>query len=831
MPKIPVYEQQVRLATGSLGPRASSTDFEAPGRAMAALGEQIGDTVSKLAEQERGREDRRILQEEAELAKEFALQKSMEDQSTTFGDAKVNMDLHKADYLGRLENKGFSKRRLGLVRSQINSEFSIASLNAQKNAFNRGTQLSTETDNASLDSYRQTMRTAAPGSAPYMLAEANAIKVFDAATVENRKLKYTPQSFTQNVKVDTFNLRMESAQTIDELNAAYEELKKDESLNPSVLTKAKSSIATAKSNLGTKLYEETAEVLLEADLSSAEAQQVIEGYTAGENFTITRRNGDTLSFNAEDMPIGKRTKLITEVTKIQKGYQDEVRAANTASIFDGFESEGADGALAMAQDVYSTSENVEDANESVLATARSMDAQAKVALSEGNYQQAQLLSDTARSLITESFGGNPSLIENAGSTGKSANTVLKSTAVTGADIVTAQQKQVRHDAGVKAFLGGTLDNYNGIYSADEEKKIMNEALTGLDLPMQLDLLARNNMTSPTIKGIIDGAANEALYDPSPDTASVLQGLEAYRQVKARGEGVLTDHTTDQNRAYFDSVLSLEAIGVDTGDAINRVTRSFNSGVDIEPRYASVKKEVDAIQDAAVTTIFGIQISGEKIDNRASIRQRIEDVSKIYISMGTMSPEDAVKAAAKSIADTHINLRGQLIPRRKSYPKDISRMVDLAAQDFFDKNQALPAGDLGKITDLNLDNIALIPTTGRSDEWIIVENGVFATNAAESLYTIEDLEGLLAGDAETKNEKIIQENLEKRGLKDSALRTKEIQRLRREANEFTGANLSKIRKEQGDFAAEAAIAKRKSLLDEAAELQKLSVEFERTQSGT
>ena len=109
MPKIPVYEQQVRLATGSLGPRASSAAFEAPGRAMAALGEQIGDTVSKLAEQERGREDRRILQEESELAKEFALQKSMDDQSTTFGDAKVNMDLHKADYLENLENKKLLK--------------------------------------------------------------------------------------------------------------------------------------------------------------------------------------------------------------------------------------------------------------------------------------------------------------------------------------------------------------------------------------------------------------------------------------------------------------------------------------------------------------------------------------------------------------------------------------------------------------------------------------------------------------------------------------------------------------------------------------------------
>jgi len=837
MPKIPVYQQQVDVAAGSLGPRASSAAFEAPGRATAAFGKQLGDMAFRLAEQERNREDRRILQEESEAAKEFAMQKQMEDQSANFTDAKNYMQSQKEDYLKSLQNKGYSKRRLGLVQRQIDSEFSVASLNAQKNAFDRGTKLATEADNKSLDSYRQTMRSSAPGSAPYMLAEANAAKVFDAAKSENRRLNYSPQSFAQNVKIDTFNLKLESAQTPAEADKAYQELKNDKTLNPGVLTKAKGNVATAKRNLGTKLYESTLETIVEAEMSSSEAQQIIDGYTAGEDFSVTRQNGDTISFSAKDMPIGRRNQLISEAEKIKKGFQVEVRSANTASIMDGFEDASTDGALAISLDVFNTddSEGKEDAKASVLATARTMDAQAKVALSEGNFEQARLLSDTANALVTETFAGNPSLIESS-DTSVSANSILKSTAATAAGIVQEQQRQARHDAGVKAFNSGTLDNFKGIYSPDEEEKIMNEAFASLEpgpnlINQQLDLLARNNMTSQTIKGTINGAVNEALYDPSPDVASVREGLEAYRQVKARGKGILADHSTDEDRAYFDSVMALEAIGVDTGDAINRVTRAFNTGIDIEPRYASVKKEVDAIQDAAVTTIFGIQISGEKIDNRASIRQRIEEVSKINISMGTMSPEDAVKAAAKSIADTHINLRGQLIPRRKSYPKDIERMVDLAAQDFFDKNQALPAGDLGKITDLDLDNIALIPTTGTSDEWIIVENGVFATNAAEPLYKIEDLEGLLAGDVKTKDKRLIQENLEKRGLTDADLRTKEIQRLRREANELSGMNLSKIRKEQGDSAADAAIAKRKSLLNEAEELQKLSIEFEGMQSGT
>lgn len=832
MPKIPVYQQQVGEAAGSLGPRASSAAFEAPGRATAAFGKQLGDMAFRLAEEERNREDRRILQEESEAAKEFAMQKTMEDQSTTFTDAKNNMSSQKKDYLKTLENKGYSKRRLRLVEAEIDSQFSIASLNSQKNAFDRGTQLSTEADNKSLDSHRQTMRTAAPGSAPYMLAEANAAKVFDAAKSENRKLSYSPQSFAQNVKVDTFNLKLESAQSPAELDKAYQDLKNDKTLNPGVLTKAKSSVATAKNNLGTKLYESTLETVVEADMSSSEAQQLIDGYTAGEDFSITRQNGDTISFNAKEMPIGRRNQLISEAEQIKKGFQVEVRSSNTASIMGGFEDASKDGALAISLDVFNTddSEGKEDAKASVLATARTMDAQAKVALSEGNFEQARLLSETASALVTENFADNPSLIESS-DTSVSANSILKSTAATSADILEEQKKQVRHDAGVRAFNSGTLDNFEGIYSADEEEKILNESLANKSLPEQLDLLARNNMTLPQLQGTINGAATEALYDPSPDVNSVMEGLEAYRQVKARGKGVLANHTTDASRAYFNSVMKLEAAGKDTADAINMVTRSFNTGIDVAPRYAEVKTSVDSILDAQTTEIFGFTLSGEKVNNRSFIRQSVEDLSKIYIGYGTMSPTEAVQAAVKDINETHINLRGQLIPRRKSYPKDITTMVDLAAKDFFDKNQALPAGDEGKITDLTLDDISVIPTSFRSDEWIVIHSGSFAPSKSNPLYPIRDLQGLFDADASVQTEKLIQENLEKRGLTEPQKLQTEVQRLRREASELTGLNLSEIRKTQGEEAAAAAVAKRKSLIEEADKLEKSGVELGRLQRGS
>mgnify|MGYP005672047609 FL=1 len=94
MVKIPIRQQQVGVAAGGLGPRASSAAFEAPGRATAEFGKQLDDMGFRLAEAERQREDRRVLQEEGQAAKEAALQAALEDQSTDFNSAKELSLIH-----------------------------------------------------------------------------------------------------------------------------------------------------------------------------------------------------------------------------------------------------------------------------------------------------------------------------------------------------------------------------------------------------------------------------------------------------------------------------------------------------------------------------------------------------------------------------------------------------------------------------------------------------------------------------------------------------------------------------------------------------------------
>ena len=52
MPKIPVYEQQVQLAAGPLGPRAGA-GLEAPGQALASFGKQVGDVAYQFGMMEK----------------------------------------------------------------------------------------------------------------------------------------------------------------------------------------------------------------------------------------------------------------------------------------------------------------------------------------------------------------------------------------------------------------------------------------------------------------------------------------------------------------------------------------------------------------------------------------------------------------------------------------------------------------------------------------------------------------------------------------------------------------------------------------------------------
>jgi len=832
MPRIPLYNRglgpSVQMATGQLSRRADVSAFTAPGRALSQFGERAGNIAFQFGMQERAREDKTILAEEQLAAKDYFATKLMEDQSLSTQEAEQNFQRHRDEYIQRLDGKGYSERRKSLVLGEVNNIFAQRNFDAKLNAFNRATKRATETDNMFLQSSLETLRVFSPESPQYQKAQTDVASTFANAQAENRKLSYTPQSYELQVKLDRANLSFTSATTPAEADEAYNALKDDPTIPPAKLLQAKNLRNTTKARLGQELYDSTLETITELTPSADEAAQIASGYDAGEDFSITRESGEELSFSVQNMPIRLRRQIASVARTAAKEFNDGVRAGIIADMTNAFEEAGADGVMAIATTAMTDAANKEEADAAILGGARLFEAQSKIAYANGEFETATAFANLAESLVNESFMGRPSLSQNAGSVGTASNSILKSVAQTRVEIEGKRQEQAKISVGVSSLFNGTYDNLSGFYSKTEETQILNQAMSGQSLPQQMEILEQNNVTYQPFRGVVDGAATEGL-GATPDINAVSQGLELYRQLKVRGKGVLNNHTDETSRAFFDSVLALESVGVETSDAITRVNRAFQTGVDVNAKYSTVKSAVDEILDNSVTTIFGITISGERVDNRVSIHQKVEDLSKIYIRMGTMSAEEAVSAAMTSIQDTHINLRGQLIPRRKNFPfypkdDDLRRMVDLAAKNFTEKY-----GDDEVVLDED-DNVSLVPFPGRVDQWQILINGMPATTGIDSIYTLDDLQGLMAGDRKTQVDAIIQENLEKRGLTEEDKLIGEAQELRRRAGELTGANLAKIRREQGEAAAQAAAAERQRLLDEAESITQLLNESKRLQSG-
>lgn len=835
MPKIPLYGQgagpTVGVAAGQLSPRASAAAFTAPGRAISGYQKtfsDIGQVAQQFALAEKDAQTREAL---SDIEKETRLGWSDFNNSFLPGaenprtaETREDYERQAKEYQSELEGRLLGKYE-GYTKSQkarISDTFGKYSLgyflDGSQKAFDISQERRAKKADGWIESTIEALRGMNPTEPRAEFLRASLDDAFLEYETQGLRIKYDKTKVFNDIDAGQFDMTASSATNIGQIADLRKLNQENTNITAAEKRRRNTFLNSQEKRIGDDLYLTDLETLTEMNASNSELEQIANGFESGDNFTVTREDGSEVSFSPANMPITSRIKIQSQAEKLQKEFISEIRGGYVSDITNSFESQGTDGALLEARTIVEEAENKEDADAAILNSARSFDSKAKIAYAEGNFEEAELLAETAEKLVSERFAERPSLIENT-VTGTSANTIMKSVANTRIDIQEKRLEAARINEGVNLAEAGVLDNFEGIYSNPEIKQILDTVLLGKSLPEQLDVLEQNNLTYAPIKGTIDGAATEGL-GATPDFNAVTQGLELYRQVKVRGKGVLTNHTDEQSRAFFDSVLALEEIGVETEDAISRVSRAFNSGIDVNPRYATVKSEVDSVLDNQVTTVFGFTIFGETVVNRVEIHQRLEDLSKLYIKMGTMSAEEAVEAAAKSITETHFNLRGQLIPRRKNYPQNIVRMADLAAEDFIKKNP-----------DYADEDIDLIPTLGRVDEWNILINGQPAPYAKDPIYTLDDLKAFNEADSKTKIENLIQENIENRGLTEEDQLAQESQRLMREARELTGSNLARIRREQGEDAYQAAIAKRESLQTEAQEINNLLNQLKRSQSGS
>lgn len=155
MPTIPLYNKglgpSVKLATGQLSPRASSAAFEAPGRALAGLGQQVSDAAFKFGMAEKNLETNRV-------ATELELQAQEESANYRIGLTETDTKTA-ADGLRQIESKLLStvagrdltSSQKSAIEQRVRRKFGPEYTNVKSKAFQNHLRVTSAAENSSLE--------------------------------------------------------------------------------------------------------------------------------------------------------------------------------------------------------------------------------------------------------------------------------------------------------------------------------------------------------------------------------------------------------------------------------------------------------------------------------------------------------------------------------------------------------------------------------------------------------------------------------------------------------------------------------------------------------
>jgi hypothetical protein len=215
MPKIPVYEQQVELAAGSLGPRAGA-GLEAPGQALAAFGKQVGDTAFRFGMMEK---EKQVKDKDAELSETIGRDVSAianDANYTTANDAKQAVQLYKNRTFADIDALDMTKDQKRQLKLSASKSIAMIGLQAEQKAFGRGLEESGKNANALIDSKMDMINSLAPGDARIEMLQAD-IDKYRQDAYDNNYAAYLKKDYQDKVSTnDAMSMRLVSGILADE---------------------------------------------------------------------------------------------------------------------------------------------------------------------------------------------------------------------------------------------------------------------------------------------------------------------------------------------------------------------------------------------------------------------------------------------------------------------------------------------------------------------------------------------------------------------------------------------------------------------------------------
>ena len=772
MPRIPLYNEglgtAVQLAAERLSPRADVGAFTAPGRALASTAEQIGDVAFRFGQEEKRRETNRVSEQLKNEIDTEMLEYNLNDQSLSTEEYMNNVKSIQQRYAERIDGLDVTPSQREAIRSFANKNLNTSFVNGKIKAFQRGqfvyaTELNTTYTN-SIDK-----AVAFPQLQDEIFSEIEQ-KYNDADTsglVAAGLIKWTPQDFKNSVRDQGFARDIESSSSSVQLDSLRVNIEESGATLKQKLA-LYNAIDVKRTDISNKTFEQIDETLAEFEPNRAESLRIIEALEGRDNATVTLESGVVVPIRSSDMKGSDIRRSIALVKSMLKETDDALLNSTSnwiATTADA--STDIDPLVTSAENeiLKSDADSLPIVLDGILSGSKSILIDAKVAYEEGEYELAEQKVKQAQALLENELAGQYSLVNLGTSTGASARSAMESSVSLLVNINKDKKEAAFLQEGKNALDNGTFENIRSQYTVPEINKMVNASIAGKPLQEQLAIAENNNVVIQDLQNILEAGAGDIL-GASQDFEQIGNSVELYQQLKTRGTKTLNNHvTSDQDRAVYESILSLESTGEERVNAIRIVNQAFNSGIDINPKYEIIKPEIDTIINQNVSSWVFFS-TGEKVTNRSYVHEKMETLTKLYMRLGK-SGTDAAEMARKQISESHMSLRGMIVPIDRNFPPDLPLLAELAAEDIYNRNER----DF-KLADIDLEDISVFPTPGRTDEYNVVVNGVpypFLTDEVvdgvqqyKVAYTLDELNGLLDAMNELdKQERISKINRHKR----------------------------------------------------------------------
>lgn len=762
MPKIPVYKRQVEMAAGQLGPRASSAAFEAPGLATASLAQSAGQIAFQFGMQEKKAEADRVYRESLSNYGQKADELIMNPKSKTVAGFNIEAGEFRTNALASIDSRtDLTNNQREDIKGSLGAVLDRKIAAGRANVFSRQQKDRLNETNKAL---QYLIDDAAANPAMRDLAMRDIQTIVQSAPDQGLALQMDMQDISLAIDKKGFELKILADEQSN--NAAGLQATRENIFNSNLSRDEKSKLLKSSNESYNRVRsivtDQYTEIVSGASGTRAELEVAANDLRQGKAATIVVNNKEIVIdpssvglLNKDARSIAKA--LDTRAKDIEDTISDSAIYSMTSKIYSASTSQ--EGFDAVVRDV-GTARNLgatdDEIDNIITETAEQTVDGVMNTIDEGDLSDVGGLRrslEIAENMLDQSIGGKLPVSRISGAIGEKAQNIRSRISKIRGQLNKAVQQEAQVRVGADAILDGSWYQIVSSLKPEIRDAAISKAIQGKTPTQIFNLLENNSLRLDEIAAIFPAALSRAkspAFDKNRPEKMVMDTIELYRNIRLR-PGVLSNHTTTEQRAFFDAVLDFE--------------QSFGlaGSVEFVSNAAQITDAELSIRtsklDASVKEIVGDVSQGGFLGFYATRPQNIPDIemalkkrAKMFVKYG-MDETKALKFASEDIKKTHQLVGNILLQRMENMPPDIEKKSEAAVNRYISLNPD---------TELEADELGIKPAIpGSPDLWNVVYQGGFPTGLQ---FTKEELEGLISREALAKTERILADHKRKQAAR-------------------------------------------------------------------